>query len=276
MTNTQRSTHYIASRSTDDYTGYRMVPLASREQANELPRIRAAWEIAGVRNFDDAMGALLASLGGKYVGSDTTITRIVPREPDADERLDAARGVLRADYWQDVANVISWLRHEISNGSITDTDAATQHIDETVDGHQRVIYTGQAIECLLFSLNEDAYQDETGDSPDMSDGSHWSQLAYYAFRADIMAEIGDLDAFVDDNRPKPFAECDDCGDDIETEADAHIVTDEDVTVCADCAEAREDAKKLTCDACGKEITDEKLYANNAGQRFHIACHETDA
>lgn len=244
MTDTQQP-RFIVSKSTPDYAGYDLEVSTGTGLSDDQCGIRAAWRIDGATSDYEAQAALLSSLGYGAVMDRITITRLIPREFDESERLDAARNVLRADYWQDVENVISWLRHEIENGNITDADGATEYIDETVDSHQRVIYTGQAIECLLFSRNENAYVEEMGELPPRSPGDevNWSALAYYAFRADIMDAIGDLDAFVDEHEPKHYAECDDCGDDIETEADAHIYADEDVTVCADCAEYREDEKK---------------------------------
>lgn len=233
MTDQPTRTYVIASRSTDDYTGYRMVPLVSREQAEQMPRIRAAWEIAGAPSFDDAMGALLASLAGQWIGSDITITQLIPRPATADEKLDAARSALRADYWQDVQNVVANLRSLIEDGEITETDDAIRWIDDTVYGHQRVIYAGQAIECLLFSRNDSAYWDEGMAGTGEVENGNYSQLAYFAFRADVMAEIGGLEDFIDTHKPGPYGVCADCDEDVETE-------DEDmgangVVLCEDCA-----------------------------------------
>lgn len=167
-------------------------------------RIRAAWRVeAPAPLLDDSVTAIvLARLADQYVGSDITVTRVIPREPTADERLDAARNILRADYWADVRNVADDIRAAVRSGELSDTDAIVEYLDETVDGHSRVIYTREAAECLLFSDNDGAYYSEFGTLPDCDgDMLPFSTLACSAFRADILDALGDLDELLVERAP---------------------------------------------------------------------------
>lgn len=105
-----------------------------------------------------------------------------------------AEGLLRKDYWDDVRGVVENLQECIKDGEVEDTEAATEWLHETVDGHERVIYTHQAMQCLLWSDNDGAYADDFGSEGMVEDGCiMWSRLAYAAFLADIYEHIGDLD-----------------------------------------------------------------------------------
>lgn len=106
--------------------------------------------------------------------------------------IDEAQGVLRADYYEDVQGVVDGLHEAIMSGELETEEDAETWLHETVDGHGRVIYTGQAIECLRYcsSGNENAYTDQTsGPATDDSGCINWSILAYYAFLADIRADL---------------------------------------------------------------------------------------
>ncbi len=108
----------------------------------------------------------------------------------SESEIDAARSVLQRDYWSDVQNVVDNAKDEIKAGSITDEEALRDWLDETCDGHSRVIYTRDAILCLLFSSHDGEYWDAVGDDsgwPNMG----FSTVAYHAFRADVDDEIGD-------------------------------------------------------------------------------------
>lgn len=119
-----------------------------------------------------------------------------------------AHAVLRADYWSDVRGVASeFLKMWHSGYFDGDRDEAIEWIEQSVDGSQRVIYTSQAADCLRYSDHDDAGIDELGaESFNFKNGFPWSQLAYFAFRADIIdqitAGIDDLDG-VDINDDPP-------------------------------------------------------------------------
>ncbi len=105
--------------------------------------------------------------------------------------IDQADRILRADYWGDVRGVADELRELILDpDEIDDEEAADTWLNETVDGHELVIYTHQAMQCLLYSGNDGAYGEEFGAEGMVEDGCiMWSRLAYAAFMADIRETI---------------------------------------------------------------------------------------
>jgi hypothetical protein len=119
--------------------------------------------------------------------------------------IDDAHSVLRADYWSDVRGVAEDLKKRLDEGDFTDRDDFMEALDETVDGHSRVIYTFEAQQCLLYSENDGAYAEEMGEAGMVKDGCiNWSVLAYFAFRADIIEHLDAID--VDVNDPIPDAD----------------------------------------------------------------------
>jgi hypothetical protein len=127
---------------------------------------------------------------------------------EARRAVEDAQRVLRKDYYDDVRGVAEDLKRRLDAGDFNDRDEFIEALEQDVDGHQRVIYTGQAIECLLYSDNESAYADEFGTEGVVEDGAiMWSRLAYAAFRADVVGHLDALD--VDVNDPIPGTEEDD-------------------------------------------------------------------
>lgn len=94
---------------------------------------------------------------------------------------EQALGVLRKDYWDDVQGVASDIEQRLKEREFTDSCDVDQAIHEACDGHSRVIYTKEAILCLLFSPNAVAYQDVGYAPKDME----WSAMAFWAFRQDV-------------------------------------------------------------------------------------------
>lgn len=115
----------------------------------------------------------------------------------ADERSQArdyAESILRAEYWDDVNGVVDDVKAAIASGEIEDADEAREYAEQSVDGHQRVIYTGKAIDGLRWSENDEAYKDVYENST-----PEWSVMMYYAMIQDVMETLEDLDAlFTDD------------------------------------------------------------------------------
>lgn len=117
------------------------------------------------------------------------------------------------EYWRDVAGVakelISLLRpgEGESAPEISDREQLLDRLHEECDGAQRVIYTHQALECLLYSPNDDAMQAELGsiEGAVQGDTIDWSALAYWAFLADVLAHI-EAEG-INPNSPFPCSEC---------------------------------------------------------------------
>lgn len=109
--------------------------------------------------------------------------------------VEEATRVLRKAYYDDVRGVADALLECIESGELQDAKDADTWLHETVDGHARVIYTGQAMDCLRYSDHDSAYFDDFGTDGIIEDGSiNWSGLAYAAFMADIREHLDDLDA----------------------------------------------------------------------------------
>lgn len=125
-----------------------------------------------------------------------------------------ANGMAEREYRETVRGIVDDLKHEITQRTITNTDEATEWIDQTVDGHHDVIYTYAAQEVLRQSRNDGAYFDDFGTEGAITDGGiEWSKLAYCALRADVLEEIGDLDDLFtedeDDDTDEDEADTDD-------------------------------------------------------------------
>ena len=167
------------------------------------------------------------------------------------EQRAQALAILRQDYLNDVETVVQNLKDEIAAGNITDREEADDWLRETVDGHSRVIYTGQAIECLLFSDNDMAYFEETGDGkPD-----NWSVVAFYAFERDVLEAAGDLGDLIEEYAPG--VRCAGCGDKLdEPYTDDILTTSEGAVYEIECIP--EDARASKCAACDDWLSDASL------------------
>jgi len=139
---------------------------------------------------------------------------------------DAALSFLRADYYEDVSGYADDIEREArERAKAGETDLREwllEYIHETVDGCQRVIYTGLAIETLLFSSNDSAYADDFGTEGMVKDGAvNYSALAYCAVERDVIEELErrGLDVNADDLGIEVEEEADEESDDEESDDD---------------------------------------------------------
>lgn len=105
-----------------------------------------------------------------------------------------AHRVLREDYYQDVRSLAEDLANEarerFKDGERDLREWFIERLDEAVDGHQRCIYTAQAIETVLYSDNDGAYIDDFGDDGLVDQGQlNWGKLAWAALRRDVTEEL---------------------------------------------------------------------------------------
>lgn len=127
---------------------------------------------------------------------------------------------MQRQYYADIRSIAEGIKEEYDRGDIADRETLLENIHETVDGCERVIYTGQAQEALLVSRNDTAGIDSLGSEGfDWKDGIPWSQLAYFAVEADVIEELQDLDLDVNadfevcDKHHKPYTEeCQACAE----------------------------------------------------------------
>jgi len=116
-----------------------------------------------------------------------------------DEQVEMAHRILRADYWNDVRDAAEGLIADHMTGQIESRDQALEALDEACGNHQRVIYTGQAMDCLGYSESADAYFDQYGADGSVTDeGVEWTRLALFAFRVDVARQLDAMGFSLDD------------------------------------------------------------------------------
>jgi hypothetical protein len=110
-----------------------------------------------------------------------------------EDQVELAERTLRADYRHDVRDIVNDIRDAIKDGEVADENQLTEWIDQAVDGHERVIYTGQSLDTLRWTRDRDVGIAEWGLEPFVSnDGINWAALTYWALRADVVYELGDF------------------------------------------------------------------------------------
>jgi len=107
---------------------------------------------------------------------------------------------MSSDYTNDIRSIVDDLKSEIKDGTITDASEAHDWLHETIDSHQRCIYTAQAKATVEESkYGEKAYIDDFGtDGLVKNGGLNWEGMAYAAMMRDVMDEAGDLDELIKD------------------------------------------------------------------------------
>lgn len=94
------------------------------------------------------------------------------------------------EYWKEVSSIISNLREEIKRGVIEDEDGAREWLEQTVDGHEWVIYTAKSLEMLQHCKHEDDCFDVDPFTPETKNASDvYRRLAYYGLLGDVMDEV---------------------------------------------------------------------------------------
>jgi len=104
----------------------------------------------------------------------------VERERGEDDLLSLSTSRLRAWYYERVRDIARDVLEEILAGHVSDLH---DHLHETVDGLDLVIYTYKAKCALLASDNEDALEEETGE------GGPPEVRAFWAIRADVLESL---------------------------------------------------------------------------------------
>lgn len=204
------------------------------------PLARTIWRVEGeyITSPDIAVASLLTRLSDVWAGAGPIYTRLIPREPTNEEKLEDARRILRADYWNDVRSVVSDITAEIENGELTDREAVYDRLDDLVDGSHRVTYTYAAMEGVTASHNDSAYEQEFGSDGMVEDGQiRWDRLCWAAMRQDVLDTLGDIDDLIEEHRS---LRCDECRK-ILSENDTNYTDDDDETPY--------------CDACFAELVE---------------------
>lgn len=161
-------------------TYYGFNPLFRPTRTQTSPRV---W-VSNRLNYEDEAAAK-SVLERKY-------KHVITCRNDSD-LLDEAQRICRRDYYADVNSTAESIRDDVLSGDIEDADELEQRIHETIDGASRVIYTHEAIQCVLHSdHNNAAFEDELLPAESYTDGIPWSSIAYYAFKADVEEKLEEL------------------------------------------------------------------------------------
>jgi hypothetical protein len=180
---------------------------------------------------------------GNFHAALTYLQRFLQDRPEIsdEQRVTNARDTMRRTYLDAVDGATKDVLDDYCDGTYDgDRDEMISAIESIADGH--VTYTSTAQECLLFSTNDGAGPDELGaDGFDWKSGIPWSQLAFFAFRADVLEALEQLG--VDMNADPPAAgetavKCDQCGNVKSATKGA--------STCNECEEA---AGNEACDTC---------------------------
>lgn len=124
----------------------------------------------------------------------STVAKIRERiETEPEVSVDEALRVLNHDYWDDVRDIVDDLARAIRDGEITDDESFQEYLDETTDGHERVIYAHQSRLGLCFTNNADAYEEEFGEKPPSVEAQMLMSL-----RWDVMAKTGTYEEFCEE------------------------------------------------------------------------------
>ena len=108
--------------------------------------------------------------------------------------VEDAERILRAAYWDDVRDMAESAEQAIKDGEVSDSSELSDWLWESIDGTGRVIYTGQAMDGLRWSDNDEAYFSEgLYCEEDFREGLPWSKLMFCAMLADVRDTLGDED-----------------------------------------------------------------------------------
>ena len=146
----------------------------------------------------------------------TLLERFFNEQPTQTDqgRIDDAWRTLKGKYIQELEAAVDSVRSSYCAGTYdADIDDLRLDIENTADAYTQSDEDAQI--CLLFSENADAAYREHGEIPGWDHGMPWSYLASYAFKADMIEELGE--AGIDINLIPPASDeiaikCDSCGE----------------------------------------------------------------
>lgn len=170
---------------------------------------------------------------------------------------DMATSLGAREYSDRVASHVDALKLDMTNGQITSRNGLQEQI-----GQLEVVYTRDALEVLLYSKNDQAYEDVTGEKI-----PGWEALASCAIQADVSEALQragvDLNAIEERECvrcgnvvtwEKDVEECPKCALSFSTEECAGGYDHEGVECCSDCAGEEEMESKMPKDTaycCGR-------------------------
>lgn len=94
--------------------------------------------------------------------------------------MSLAEQVTYSEYWNEIAS----LAKQISKEAREESRDIIEVLDETIDGHQWVIYTSFNFDVLRHCSDHDVIFENSSDASNQ-DGMFWGRAAYFAMHRDI-------------------------------------------------------------------------------------------
>lgn len=107
-----------------------------------------------------------------------------PDDESVDDIPNKITGMLSKWHHAEVKSLAEDYIKRIKAKEFDDADELMEDLDQTIDGHQHVIYTYLAKLTCLASDNEGAYEDATGEEHGTPE-----QIAYFALKQDVLEEM---------------------------------------------------------------------------------------
>ncbi len=140
--------------------------------------------------------------GPRGIRSDSGInySGLRSEESSAEEKSKTGLDALRHEYYAEVRSLAEDVQAQVKAGQLKDSEAVTEYLYETIDGHQWVIYTWRSQMVVLVSDNSDALVDSQGAEGLVKDGNiNWGAIAYYALEQDVLECLGDIDELFEES-----------------------------------------------------------------------------
>jgi len=102
------------------------------------------------------------------------------------DKMEMGFDLIKDAYNNELRTIIKEAKREVKLGRIISEDELIEWLEQTVDGHEYIMYTWQAQAVLLASENSNTYLEEFGSEGFIKDGEiNWEVLAYSAMLLDL-------------------------------------------------------------------------------------------
>lgn len=127
-----------------------------------------------------------------------------PDKGPTDEQIEAARRILRADYWTSIRANAKELADEIRKGELASEDV-DDRIHEDADGSHWTIYTHANYQAIMCS-DHDPWEDVEDMGGELDPRKAMPVLAYYCVRHDVREQLeAELGCAPEDYEPEEEA-----------------------------------------------------------------------
>lgn len=93
---------------------------------------------------------------------------------------DEIRNMARRWYYDEIKSIADEVERKCKARDFDSSDEVHDYVQQTIDGHEFVIYTGQAMLACFASDHDDDYEEENGEKPPTVEVQ-----AFYAIKRDV-------------------------------------------------------------------------------------------